>query len=101
MCIRDSINAEYGESRRDLMSRRATRVAPIATPLYQKYWFRFTAVMGSMLTGASVVHNIFKPDVTIPELDEQGNRKDGRPDQGKEFLELWRNSGKEAKPPDR
>ena len=70
--------------------RRAPKVAPIATPLYEQYWFRFVSVMGSMLAGGSVVHAIFKPDISIPELDEHGNRIDGKRDPGKEFLEAWR-----------
>merc|ERR1711865_545613 len=80
----------FAESRA-AMSRRAPRnVAPIITPLYTRYWFQLTTVMGSMLGGASIVHNIYQPDIRIPELQDDGSRKDGNEDHGKEFLRKWR-----------
>ena len=73
------------------MSRRAPRnVAPIVTPLFTRYWFQLTCVMGSMLGGASLVHNVYLPDVTIPELKDDGSRADGKQDGGAEFLRKWR-----------
>ncbi len=32
--------------------------------------------MSSLLLGASVVHNIFKPDLSIPDLDEAAGAGD-------------------------
>ena len=41
--------------------------------------FHYTGLVGvgmfSLLFGASIVHTIFKPDLTIPKLGEPKNRK--------------------------
>jgi hypothetical protein len=36
----------------------------------------FAVSMSSLLLGASVVHNIFKPDLSIPDLDEAAGAGD-------------------------
>eukprot|EP00981_Chlorochromonas_danica_P007829 scaffold1884_cov343-Ochromonas_danica.AAC.46 len=35
---------------------------------FLRYSVVFTAALGSLMAGASVVHNIYKPDLTIPDL---------------------------------
>ncbi|CAL5323385.1 hypothetical protein ACSBR2_008583 [Camellia fascicularis] len=39
-------------------------------------------VVVSLLSGASIVHNIFKPDLTLPPVDSVHGAKDGEPDKG-------------------
>lgn len=43
---------------------------------FTRYMIQLTASVSSLLLGASIVHNIYKPDVTIPKLSNLPEKSD-------------------------
>ncbi|KAL1825083.1 hypothetical protein ACET3Z_011861 [Daucus carota] len=50
---------------------------PVGTP---SLGWSSVVVIVSLLAGASVVHNIYKPDLTLPPIDSVGAAKPGQPE---------------------
>lgn len=43
-------------------------------------WFKaYSVAMASLLAGAAVVHNVYKPDLRIPSNSDAGDKDEGRP----------------------